>query len=391
MLNKMKYIYIVIGLIFIFIPGNSAGETVVIPGNSAAETVVNANTFVNLYKNAINSVVTVIVEAEGEGQGRFINNLPPDSPFNKLFKDKSDETIPKSIGKGSGYIVSEDGLVYTNHHVVFGATEEQPNMNVTEIIILWHDNTFRNATIVASDPVADVAILQITKEGDEKFQALIFADSDLVTPGTMVAAIGTPLDHPFSITTGIISGIGRPTGQGIWVKMLQTDAVINRGNSGGPLFNIKGEIIGMNTMIMSPSGYFIGIGYAVPSNTVTEVANTLLNDGEIVRPWIGVQISNLSDTFKTRFDIDLDKEAVVFLNIKPDGPAAKSGMESYDIILQWNGEELDSEQMINEISASKPGDKHILLVRRIVDVDNDVYEDIEIELIIGAMPAQGLK
>ena len=193
------------------------------------------------------------------------------------------------------------------------------------------------------------------------------------------------------ITTGIISGIGRPTGQGIWVKMLQTDAVINRGNSGGPLFNIKGEIIGMNTMIMSPSGYFIGIGYAVPSNTVTEVANTLLNDGEIVRPWIGVQISNLSDTFKTRFDIDLDKEAVVFLNIKPDGPAAKSGMESYDIILQWNGEELDSEQMINEISASKPGDKHILLVRRIVDFDNDVYEDIEIELIIGAMPAQGLK
>lgn len=381
MLNKMKYIYMVIGLVCIFI----------IPGNSFAQTVVDANTFINLYKNTISSVVTVIVEAEGEGPSKFINNLPPNSPFNKLFKDNGSNTIPKTIGKGSGYIVSEDGLVYTNHHVLYGTTDEKPNMKVIEIIIVWHDNTFRNATIVASDPVADVAILQITKEGDEKFQALTFADSDLVTPGTMVAAIGTPLDHPFSITTGIISGIGRPTGQGIWVKMLQTDAVINRGNSGGPLFNIKGEIIGMNTMIMSPSGYFIGIGYAVPSNTIIEVASILLSEGKVIRPWIGVQLSNLSDDFKTRFNINLDQEAVIFLNLKLDGPAAKSGMQSYDIILKWNGEDVDSEKIINEISTSKPGDKYTLLVRRIIDFENNIYEDIEIELIIGVMPPQGLK
>jgi len=173
--------------------------------------------------------------------------------------------------------------------------------------------------------------------------------------------------------------------------MLQTDAVINRGNSGGPLFNIKGEIIGMNTMIMSPSGYFIGIGYAVPSNTIIEVASILLSEGKVIRPWIGVQLSNLSDDFKTRFNINLDQEAVIFLNLKLDGPAAKSGMQSYDIILKWNGEDVDSEKIINEISTSKPGDKYTLLVRRIIDFENNIYEDIEIELIIGVMPPQGLK
>ena len=241
--------------------------------------VVTSQTYINLYNKVIDSVVTVIVEVEGEGQRKFINNLPPDSPFNQLFKDEDgkDPTMPRAVGKGSGYIISEGGLVYTNHHVVYGAQEEKPNMRIADIIIVWHDQSYRKATVVASDPVADVAILQITKKGDETFQALQFADSDLATPGTMVAAIGTPLDHPFSITSGIISGIGRPTGKGVWVKMLQTDAVINKGNSGGPLFNSIGEVIGITQASLDPK-VAIGAFGTLPQNVNYAIKSSYISN-----------------------------------------------------------------------------------------------------------------
>lgn len=351
-------------------------------------TELTSTTFIDLYNKVINSVVTVIVEVEGSGQGKFLNTLPPDSPFNKLFREKGAETIPKAVGKGSGYIVSADGLVYTNHHVVFGAQEDKPDMKISEIIVVWSDNKYRKAEIIASDAVADVAVLKIIPEGEETFQALTFADSDNVLPGTMVAAIGTPLDHPFSITTGIISGVGRPTGKGVWVKMLQTDAVINKGNSGGPLFNLNGEVIGMNTLIMSPSGFFIGIGYAVPSNIVTEVATNLIDTGSMIRPWIGVQLSNLSTEFKAKFNIE--GEAIIFANVKLDGPAGKAGFQSYDILLTLNGEPIDANQLIDLISNATPGDEFPVVVRRVIDFDNAVYEDIDMVLKIGAMPAAGM-
>ena len=383
MLKTKNFIFAVVILCSLLIPSTVA--------YSKVANVLTAETFTDLYDNVIDSVVTVVVEVEGEGQGAFINNLPPDSPFNKLFKDKGNTAVPKAVGKGSGYIVTEEGLVYTNHHVIYGAAESRPNMKVTEILIVWHDQKYRNAKVIASDPVADVAILQIERKDNETFKALKFADSNTVKPGAMVAAIGTPLDHPFSITSGIISGVGRPTGQGVWVTMLQTDAVINKGNSGGPLFNLNGEIIGMNTLIMSPSGFFIGIGYAVPSNIVMEVAAILLEHGEMVRPWIGVQLSNLSEDFKERFGLEIDVEAVVFLNLKPDGPASKSGFQSYDIILLWDGETINSEKMIDFISDSKPGDTFTLRVRRVKDFENNVYEDITLVLTIGAMPTAGMK
>jgi len=379
---KIKYILGVVIVLGLLLPSTAIRAT---SNVTEVPYAVTSDTYIDLYKNVIDSVVTIIVEAEGERIGGILKDLPPNSPFNQLFKDKTEPLVPRSIGKGSGFIISSEGLIYTNHHVIFGGKDRDPKMKLSDIIVVWHDQKYRKATLVASDKMADIAILQIEREGDETFKALPLGDSSKVKPGTMVASIGSPLDHPFSITSGIISGIDRSVGKGVWVTMLQTDAVINKGNSGGPLFNLKGEVIGMNTQIISPSGFFIGIGYALPSNVIQKVANKLLNEGEVIRPWIGVQLSDLNDESKEKFDIDAETKVIVFLSLAPSGPAGKAGFQPYDMILKVNGVEIDTETLVNIIADSKPGDEIKCLVRRVTDFEKGTYEDIEIILTVGKM------
>ena len=345
----------------------------------------NANTFIDIYKNSIDSVVTVIVTAESSITQEFLNNLPTDSPFNELFEDQGEKIVPKMYGSGSGFIVTEDGRVYTNHHVI---SEKDANMVVTEIHVIWKDGSYRKAKLIASDPIVDFAILQIIKDEDtpdEKFKAVPIGDSNLVLPGTIVAAIGSPLDQSFSITSGIISAIERRSNRGRWVTYLQTDTVINKGNSGGPLFNIAGEVIGMNAMLISPSGYFIGIGYAIPSNLFEEVAIILLEHGEYIRPWIGVSLGDPSSTFRENIDMSSDVELIIFMEVTAGGPADTAGLKKYDVIIAIDGNAMETSDFINLITASSPGDTFELSVRRVVDWDEKTYQDLVIVLTIGNM------
>ena len=369
---------------------SSPTDDCVPPGcdNSATWIPTNQNAYINIYKTAINSVVTIIVVAENSVVKDLLNNLPKDSPFNKLFEDEGEDVAPKMYGSGSGFIVSADGMVYTNHHVV---SEKEATMVVTEIHILWKNGESRQAEIVASDEVSDFAILQIIKdEGapNETFEYVKLADSDKVLPGQMVAAIGSPLDHGFSITSGIVSAINRESRKGRWVSYIQTDTVINKGNSGGPLFDLNGDVVGMNTMLVSPSGYYIGIGYALPSNLMKEVANILLVKGEFVRPWMGASLSVPSEEFKVKMDIPVDKAIVILMKIAKDGPSEKSGLEKYDVIMSVNGEEMAPDAFIEFLQGSTPGDVVKLQVRRVLDYDAGTYEDLEVDLIVGNMPAK---
>jgi serine protease Do len=345
----------------------------------------HANTFIDIYKNSIDSVVTVIVTAESSITQEFLNNLPTDSPFNELFEEQGEKIVPKMYGSGSGFIVTEDGRVYTNHHVI---SEKDANMVVTEIHVIWKNGDYRKAKLIASDPVVDFAILEIIKDEDtpdEKFKAVPLGDSSLVLPGTMVAAIGSPLDQSFSITSGIISAVERQSNRGRWVTYLQTDTVINKGNSGGPLFNLQGEVIGINSMLISPSGYFIGIGYAIPSNLFQEVAIILLEHGEYVRPWIGVSLGDPSSTFRENIDIASDVDVIILMEVVNGGPAETAGLKKYDVITAVNGNTMETPEFINLVSASSPGETIELSVRRITDWDEKTYEDLVIILTVGNM------
>jgi len=342
------------------------------------------NAYIDIYNKSIESVVTVMVAAESTITREILENLPTDSPFNRLFEEDGQEITPRIYGSGSGFIVSEDGLVYTNHHVI---AAEKPSMVVTSINVVWKSGEYRTATLIASDPIADFAILQIDKENeDETFVPVPLGDSDNITPGTMVAAIGSPLDHAFSITSGIISAVDRTSRKGRWVTYLQTDTVINKGNSGGPLFNLDGEVIGMNTLLVSPSGFYIGIGYAVPSNLFQTVARTLIAYGEYVRPWMGVSLGSPNVEFKEKIGLAADTISIVLLGVLPNGPAAASGLQKYDVIKLVDGKALNVKELIDITSASAPGDILKLDIRRVHDLDTGKYEDLTIMLVIGRMP-----
>jgi len=354
---------------------------IILPINANAT---NQNAYIDIYKNAVNAVVTIIVVAENSSITDVLNTIPKDSPFNKLFEEEGEQITPKMYGSGSGFIVSTDGMVYTNHHVI---SEKEASMVVTEIHILWENGESRKAEVVASDEIADFAILQIIKdEPNETFDYVTLADSDKVLPGQMVAAIGSPLDHSFSITSGIVSAINRESRKGRWVTYIQTDTVINKGNSGGPLFDLNGNVIGMNTMLVSPSGYYIGIGYAVPSNLMKELADVLLVEGEFIRPWIGASLSIPSEEFKQQMDILIDKPVVVLIRIAPAGPSYDAGLEKYDVIMSVNNEEMNPDAFIEFIQGSNVGDVVKLQIRRVLDYDKGTYNDLEIEIIIGNMP-----
>lgn len=262
-----------------------------------------------------------------------VPGLPEGSPFEDFFEDfmerQGRQGAPRRVQSlGSGFVISKDGYVITNNHVIDGADE---------IKVIFADGESFPAELVGQDAKTDIAVLKIESEKDLPF--VPFGDSNESRVGDWVMAIGNPFGLGGTVTAGIISAINRDINAGPYDDFIQTDASINRGNSGGPLFNMAGEVVGVNTAIISPSGGSIGIGFAVPSATAISVVEQLREYGETRRGWLGVRIQSVTEEIAEGLGMDEPKGALV-AGVNPDGPAHDAGIEPGDVIVTFDGKDV---------------------------------------------------
>lgn len=302
-------------------------------------------TFANLVERLLPAVVNIsTTQTVSSGGGVEMPQLPPGSPFEefKEFFDRNQPEQPqrKATSLGSGFIIDSSGYVITNNHVI---------QDSDEITVILQDNTRLPATLVGRDTKTDLAVLKIDP-GAIKLPIVNFGDSDASRVGDWVVAIGNPFGLGGTVTAGIISARGRDINAGPYDDFLQTDASINRGNSGGPMFNLDGKVIGINTAIYSPSGGSIGIGFAIPSTTAKPVINQLIKFGEVKRGWLGVHIQGVTEEIAETLGLEEAPGALV-ISVMKDGPAEKSGIETGDVVLEFNGREVKDVRDLSRIVA----------------------------------------
>jgi serine protease Do len=289
------------------------------------------------------------------------------SPFDLLLGNRGTRTQPVETSLGSGVIVSKEGHIVTNYHVI-------ERMNEIEVQ-LSDDRTFR-ATLLGSDPTADIAVLKITAPN---LQPLPLGDSESVRVGQLVFAIGNPFGLGETVTTGIISAKGRRAGEDSAVEYLQTDAAVNRGNSGGPLINLRGEIVGINSAIFSNNdeGNWLGISFAVPSNTARRALESVIKRGRIVRTYLGVTITNVTPELARQIQLDSTKGAFI-TDVVPGSPAERSGLQAGDVALEVNGRAIaDSVALRNRLNEVDVGEKVELKISRVGVIKTIVAEMAE--------------
>ncbi len=292
---------------------------------------------------AVVNITTTTNVAEVDDSMRPV--LPPGSPFEDFFRDFMDRQPgqrrqQRSQALGSGFIVSPDGYIVTNNHVIESADE---------ISIEFYSGSTLDAELVGRDTRTDIALLKVKADTDLPF--VKFGDSDASHVGDWVLAIGNPLGQGFSVSAGIVSARNR-TLQGSYDDFIQTDAAINRGNSGGPLFNMNGEVIGVNTAILSPNGGSIGIGFAMSSAVVARVVDQLRDFGETRRGWLGVRIQNVDPDMAEALGLKDAKGALV--TDVPEGPALDAGLKSGDLVLRFGDEPIDDTRELVRIVADTP-------------------------------------
>ncbi|MGB0086066.1 MAG: Do family serine endopeptidase [Rhodomicrobiaceae bacterium] len=281
--------------------------------------------------------------------------VPKGSPFEEFFQDFFDKE-DRSSGQrasslGSGFVIDPDGYVVTNNHVIEGADE---------ITVIFTDGSkLKVAEVVGRDPKADLALLKIKPKAP--LAAVKFGNSDKMRVGDWVMAIGNPFGLGGTLTVGVISATRRDIQSGLYDEFIQTDAAINRGNSGGPLFNMEGEVIGVNTAIISPTGGSIGIGFAVPSNTASRVLGQLKQFGETRRGWLGVRIQSVNDEIAESVGLN-NAEGALVASVTPEGPAAAAGIEVGDIILSFGGQDVTAMRQLPKIVADATIDKEVDVV-----------------------------
>ncbi|TYP81714.1 serine protease Do [Maritimibacter alkaliphilus HTCC2654] len=331
----------------------------VLAATSLAHAQTRPASFADLAEKVSPSVVnitTATVVSQDTGPQPMVPEGSPFEDFFRDFLDREGEGQPprtrRSSALGSGFVISEDGYIVTNNHVIEGADE---------IVIEFFGNRGElDATVIGTDPNTDIALLKV--ETDEPLPFVPFGDSEAIRVGDWVMAMGNPLGQGFSISAGIISARGREL-QGTYDDFLQTDAAINRGNSGGPLFNMDGQVIGVNTAILSPNGGSIGIGFAMASNVVTKVVDQLKEFGETRRGWLGVRIQDVSDDVAEAMGLSSTNGALV--TDVPDGPAKDAGMEAGDLILSFAGEEVaNTRELVRIVGNSGVGETVRVVVLR---------------------------
>ena len=289
------------------------------------------NSFADLAERLMPSVVNIsTTQTVTTNSNSFPFQFPPGSPFEDMFKDFGTPQERQAYALGSGFIIDEKGIVITNNHVI---------QNAEDILVRVNGDEEYKAKIIGKDPLSDIAVLQI--EADEKFIPVKFGNSDKSRIGDWVIAIGNPFGLGGTVTSGIISARNRSIGLARYEDFIQTDASINQGNSGGPLFNMNGDVIGINTAILGQSGS-IGIGFAIPSNSAVKVINQLIEFGETKRGWLGVRIQIVTKEIAEAEELDKPRGALI-VSVADGSPSDKGGIIAGDIILEFDG------KLINEM------------------------------------------
>ena len=314
------------------------------------------SSFADLAEKLMPSVVNIASTQTIQTTSNPFKNFqfPPGSPFEDMFKESNRPTERKATALGSGFIIDQKGIVVTNNHVIQGAED---------IIVSVNGSTEYKAKVIGTDPYMDLAILEI--ESDEKFVPVSFGDSDKARIGDWVIAIGNPYGFGGTVTSGIISSRNRDIGLTRYDDFIQTDASINVGNSGGPLFNLDGEVIGINTAIIAPGQTgSIGIGFAIPSNPASNIISQLIEFGETKRGWLGVRIQEVTKEIAEVEKLEKPEGALV-ASVSENSPADKAGIMAGDIILEFDGKEVDTMRKLPKLVAqTKVGKKVILKIWR---------------------------
>ena len=333
--------------------------TVAVSGPAAAQPRPAPSSFAELAERLLPAVVNISTSQAAPqrqpGARPEMPQFPPGSPFEEFFRDFFDRQQPdqqqpqrRSTSLGSGFIIdAKNGYVVTNNHVI---------QDADEITVILQDDTNIKAELIGRDPKTDVALLQI--KTNHPLVAVPFGDSDAMRVGDWVLAIGNPFGLGGSVTAGIISARQRDINAGPYDDFLQTDASINRGNSGGPMFNLNGEVIGINTAIFSPSGGSVGIGFAIPSNLAKQVVAQLKEFGKTRRGWLGVRIQGVTPEIAESLGLPAHKGALV-ASVTPNGPAAKAGIQPGDVVVKFDGKEINEMRRLPRVVAETPIDKAV--------------------------------
>ncbi|MBC2884757.1 Do family serine endopeptidase [Ochrobactrum sp. CM-21-5] len=351
--------------------------------------------FADLVEKVRPAVVSVRVKSDvketADRGGQFaappgFDQLPDNHPLKRFFRDfgmdPRGDARPERRGKrparpgherpiaqGSGFFISEDGYVVTNNHVVSDGDAYS---------VVMDDGTELNAKLIGTDPRTDLAVLKVN-DPKKKFTYVSFGDDSKIRIGDWVVAVGNPFGLGGTVTSGIVSARGRDIGAGPYDDFIQIDAAVNKGNSGGPAFNLSGQVIGINTAIFSPSGGSVGIAFAIPSSTAKQVVDQLIKKGSVERGWIGVQIQPVTKDIAASLGLAEEKGAIV-ASPQKDGPAAKAGVQAGDVITAVNGEPVqDPRDLARKVANIVPGEKATLTVWRKNKAE-------EINVTIEAMP-----